>query len=559
MSSESCFRPRFPFPTTAEAYDELAQYLYDSLNVRHVNIWSLNPVERQLILTASAGADLSKEVAVIDCEKSLSGWATDSLTVRTIDDITRPPQGRHFHHPDLIEKLGLRKMLSVPVRNRSSPHQVLFVINVFPGDGWDFGDQKKLEIFRTTAGEYVESCLRQECLRAGNRMNYEVNTQQSNSFRSMCLLLAKIVSQKTGHSSSAVFVETMPDGADLEMLGFAGDHRQLVSLYEFLEERSLNAWKNNREQLVMPHSKRGSDAQCVSAAIVPLRDAAGFCRGTMLVFDPLGKRHYTYENIAVMESLGTTFTTRLQMLLADRRKETTMARLSHEMRVPITAFRAAIEQIKTEMNERHIEFEHEYLEDLDIYAETMQRNVREMQLIQQDIKHTNTRFEKTYFERSIVRPAVRFAQPQLEDRGFNVGDIIIHPIADVLPPIYIDRGLMTQVVSNLLENGVKFAKNDPKKFKIEIRAGSSDDDKYLEIYFRDWGVGVPEGFDDRIFQEGTRGPGAGIHDVLGDGLGLYVARQFARLHGGDVVFRRNPVFTEFVIKLPRVLRHPPAT
>jgi len=456
-------------------------------------------------------------------------------------------------------------MISVPVRNRSNPHQVLFVVNVFPNDG-EFAHETCIDEFRTIAGQYIESCLQQECLRAANRMSYVVNAQGTSSFRSTSMLLAETIGRMTDNEFSAVFIETPPDASDLEMLGFLGDHKQLIPYYEPFEEKARLVWKKNRELLVTPNWAPDSDAQEVSAAIVPLRDAFGFARGAILAFDPRGVRRFTYEDIAVMESLGSAFVTRLQVLLAERRKEATMARLTHEMRVPITAFRAAIEQIRDEISIHNsqfendseeeqfgFQFEHAYLDDLDIYAETMLRNVREMRLIQQDIKLTKLRFEKTFFEKSIIRPAVRFAQPQIDDRGFRTGNIFIYDVASVLPPLLVDKGVMTQVVSNLIENGIKFAKEAPAEFRIQIEARESDDKAYYEILFKDWGVGVTEGFEKRIFQEGTRGPGAWIHDVLGDGLGLFVARQFAQLHGGDVVFRRNPKWTEFVLRLPKTL------
>jgi signal transduction histidine kinase len=116
---------------------------------------------------------------------------------------------------------------------------------------------------------------------------------------------------------------------------------------------------------------------------------------------------------------------------------------------------------------------------------------------------------------------------------------------------------MTQVVFNLIENAIKFARHDPDEFQIVIAGAIVEEGKYYELSFRDWGVGVPIGFDDRIFQEGTRGPSAWQHDVLGDGLGLYVARQFTRLNGGELEYRRHDDFTEFVIRFPRSLKDEP--
>jgi signal transduction histidine kinase len=553
------FRHSFPYPPTREAYQQIADFLA-TLNVTLTVIWSVNPVERRLILVAYSGGDLSRMIRVIPWDSSLTGLATDSRRTERIRDVRHGMPPRSFFLPELIDKYGLGPMVSVPILNRGNPHQVLFVLDLFPAKSWTQEDEDRLAIFlaETPPGEYIELCLQQECLRASNRMIYSANTQAdgARSFRSMCRLLARTISDRVACSSTAVFVESA-DGGSLDMLGFWGEIQEMVSSYDMFERAARQSWERNREFLVAPAQSNKVGAEEMTAAVVPLRDAPGFSRGTIVAFCPDRKRRsysFSYEDIAVIESLGNAFATRLEILLTERRRETTMARLTHEMRVPITAFHAAIERIQEETKLRGWEFEHDYIGDLAVYAETMQRNVREMRLVQQDIKHTKTKFQLTLFEKSILRPACRFAEPQLEERGFDPKRIVVNPLHSI-PALYLDRVLMTQVVFNLIENGIKFAKEDPGEFRIVVSAAI--DGKYYEISFRDWGVGVPKGFDERIFQEGTRGPSAWQHDVLGDGLGLYVARQFTRLHGGDLEYRRHEEFTEFVIRFPRLLKDEP--
>lgn len=124
-----------------------------------------------------------------------------------------------------------------------------------------------------------------------------------------------------------------------------------------------------------------------------------------------------------------------------------------------------------------------------------------------------------------------------------------------MPKLYVDRGLMTQAVFNLLDNAIKYFHGDPASFKIEID-GCNVPTGY-EIVFRDGGMGVPDGLEEHIFKMGFRGPNACESDVTGEGLGLWFARGIVRRHDGDLVLRRHRDPTEFVIVLPRYLAQSP--
>ncbi len=112
---------------------------------------------------------------------------------------------------------------------------------------------------------------------------------------------------------------------------------------------------------------------------------------------------------------------------------------------------------------------------------------------------------------------------------------------DYKGPLECAAPLLTQVLSNLLENGAQAA-GDGGWVKLTSRA--TDDRIVLEV--SDSGAGVPAALRERIFEPffTTKPPGSGT------GLGLTMARQIIERHGGILDVREAPGGTLFHIEVP---------
>ena len=94
-----------------------------------------------------------------------------------------------------------------------------------------------------------------------------------------------------------------------------------------------------------------------------------------------------------------------------------------------------------------------------------------------------------------------------------------------------DRTRIYQVVVNLLENAVRYGGPG----LIEIQAEADGDG--VAVVVRDHGRGIPPGKEEAIFGEGAQG-GGGYRQGLG--LGLFISRQIAELHGGTLTGSNHP-------------------
>lgn len=114
-----------------------------------------------------------------------------------------------------------------------------------------------------------------------------------------------------------------------------------------------------------------------------------------------------------------------------------------------------------------------------------------------------------------------------------------------LYPIQIDAVLMNRVISNLIENAIKYAGKD-----CTIWVKTWDDDSWVYVEIKDNGVGI--GADDlaNIFDKFYRVKNDSTHAIKGSGLGLFLVKYFIELHNGVIsASSQLGEGTSFIIKL----------
>ncbi|MEL6497771.1 MAG: ATP-binding protein [Planctomycetota bacterium] len=111
-----------------------------------------------------------------------------------------------------------------------------------------------------------------------------------------------------------------------------------------------------------------------------------------------------------------------------------------------------------------------------------------------------------------------------------------------LPTLVGDRDHIEAVIQNLVGNAIKYT---PNGGSVLLRADADESEFTLEI--TDDGIGIAPDELPLIFETFFRSDDARVHDVEGSGLGLSLARQLARQHGGDITveseLNRGSTFT----------------
>ena len=109
-----------------------------------------------------------------------------------------------------------------------------------------------------------------------------------------------------------------------------------------------------------------------------------------------------------------------------------------------------------------------------------------------------------------------------------------------------DETRLHQVVQNLIQNAVKYS---PSGGRISVRL--TREEATARIAVRDEGIGIPSAALPSLFTLFYRADNAEAYHIGGLGVGLYVAREIVRMHGGDItITSEEGKGSEFVISLP---------
>ena len=130
----------------------------------------------------------------------------------------------------------------------------------------------------------------------------------------------------------------------------------------------------------------------------------------------------------------------------------------------------------------------------------------------------------------------------------HTGGKIYTDIGAVESAIYVDEVHFQKVINNLLDNAVKYRKQDSP---IDIYLKTWNDDNHLYLSIRDTGMGIKKENLKKVFDKFYRVHTGNVHDVKGFGLGLAYVKKIIDLHDGEIhVDSDFGKGTKFIIKLP---------
>jgi signal transduction histidine kinase len=214
--------------------------------------------------------------------------------------------------------------------------------------------------------------------------------------------------------------------------------------------------------------------------------------------------------------------------------------VSHELRTPVTAIYGASrtleraeplgEQVRREL--------------LAVIAKESERLAR----ITSDILTTESLAAGLSLELAVVDARATLADTvRAAAAAAPAGTHLVATLPDEPVEILTDRTRLQQVLTNLLDNAVKYS---PGGGRVEARLESEADRVTIEV--RDEGVGIPEEAREDVFRRFYRVDPALTGGVGGTGLGLYISRQIVEAMGGRIHVEGNePRGSRFVVSLPR--------
>jgi K+-sensing histidine kinase KdpD len=222
----------------------------------------------------------------------------------------------------------------------------------------------------------------------------------------------------------------------------------------------------------------------------------------------------------------------------DAIKTAVLHAVSHDLRSPLTAIRAASEGLDNPSFELGLSEREELFDTIKIELRRLERLVDNVL----DVSRLDAGPANRKPELWTIEMLVASALEQLGGEADRV-DLSVAPDVGV---IRADGSHIARVLVNLLENALKFSSPiDP----VEVSAVSGDGRAIIRV--RDRGPGIAEADRERIFEPFERGSMTG----RGSGLGLAIARGFAEANGGRVwgeSDNQSTAGSTFVLELPAI-------
>lgn len=220
-----------------------------------------------------------------------------------------------------------------------------------------------------------------------------------------------------------------------------------------------------------------------------------------------------------------------------------IAMLSHELKTPLAVIDSAAQSLERidrsnnpEVGRRH---------------ERIRRGVSRIdQLVEQFL--TTDRVDADGISAQRCQVNVRNLLVMVADTSPD-GAERLHLSAPATLMLVADRALLRVAIGNLVDNALKYAPSD-SQVHLSARAQDEAGVVGVEITVADEGLGIAPSLRDQVFSRYCRGENVG--HVSGAGLGLYLVRRIAELHGGQVSLLPQSPGAVFRLWLPTRMADP---
>ena len=208
-----------------------------------------------------------------------------------------------------------------------------------------------------------------------------------------------------------------------------------------------------------------------------------------------------------------------------------LSSVSHDLRTPLSSIKAAASSLLQEDVQWDEEARRSFALAIEHEADRLNRLVGNL-LDMSRIEGGALKPEKEWYPvDELIHDVLDHMQPVLQERTVQTH------LPDDLPPVELDYLQMDQVLTNLIENAVRYT---PPESPIEVSA--QIDGEQMVISVADRGPGIPQADKERIFDKFYRvlGTQRNAATIPGSGLGLAVSKGLVEAHGGHIWVEDRP-------------------
>jgi len=221
-----------------------------------------------------------------------------------------------------------------------------------------------------------------------------------------------------------------------------------------------------------------------------------------------------------------------RLLELDRLKSHFLSNVSHELKTPLTAISGLVDNMLDGLTGMLNEKQSRYIVGIKESSERLTRLINDL-LDLSVVESGRVRLEPTRFSLSDLVHQVASTMTAVAQAKPVTLEL---PVTDGNYMAWADRDRISQVLTNLIGNAIKFT---PKGGNVSITIAPAENDGWLSISVSDTGPGIPEDDRAQIFDEFYQISRPGEEKARGVGLGLAISKTLVEMNGGMISVQSN--------------------
>lgn len=213
--------------------------------------------------------------------------------------------------------------------------------------------------------------------------------------------------------------------------------------------------------------------------------------------------------------------------------------VSHELRTPLTSIKGFADTLLSSSDKLSPDTQKRFISIIKSQIDRLTRLVENLLTVSRLEAKKDKSIYKAVNLKEFFNPVLQNISAKSKNHIINV------QITEKLAPIWVDSDKLEQIMTNLIDNAVKYSNPDTK---ITISANFlPDNPEYVEIKVIDQGIGIPDQFLPQIFSKFSRIDNPLTRQTEGTGLGLYITKSLVENMGGKISVESDKNGTIFTV------------
>lgn len=245
-------------------------------------------------------------------------------------------------------------------------------------------------------------------------------------------------------------------------------------------------------------------------------------------------------------SMSFVYTQKMQQLY--RLQNNFINNFTHELKTPVTSMQLYLETF----------LKHDLDKDTqEKYLNYMLRDVHRLSDNISNILDLGRIESQNFKDEFVEQDVVTFISDFYQQNAHLFSRLEINIEAKEAQNVAISKPLFEMLLINLATNALKYNDSEQPRLTVKFEAGRK---RFAQLSFIDNGIGIEHSQRKKIFKKFYQVGDSQIRSAQGSGLGLYLVKNIAKAHHGDIKIkaRKDEQGTEFILQLPFYNKRPMA-